>query len=67
MMSKAFQDGALGYATGTGYVVFLIFGLANVALLRLGAKAEVDCLMGAAASRSSPTVALSATRVEIDF
>jgi raffinose/stachyose/melibiose transport system permease protein len=33
MMAKAFQDGALSYAAAMGYVLFLIVGLASVALL----------------------------------
>jgi raffinose/stachyose/melibiose transport system permease protein len=35
MMSKAFQDGAMSYAAAMGYVLFLIVGLACVALLAL--------------------------------
>ena len=35
MMSKAFQDGAVSYAAAMGYFLFLIVGLACVALVAL--------------------------------
>jgi raffinose/stachyose/melibiose transport system permease protein len=42
MMSKAFQDGAMSYAAAMGYVLFLIVGLACVALLALLRRQRFD-------------------------
>ncbi|TIU09744.1 MAG: sugar ABC transporter permease, partial [Mesorhizobium sp.] len=42
MMSKAFQDGAMSYAAAIGYVLFLIVGLASVALLALMRRQRLE-------------------------
>ena len=45
MMSKAFQDGAMSYAAAMGYFLFLIVGLACVALAGAHASLQVHRLM----------------------
>jgi ABC-type sugar transport system permease subunit len=41
MITKAFQDGQLSYASAMGYVLFLIVGLASVLLLALMQRSKV--------------------------
>lgn len=42
MVKRAFQDGAMGYASAMGYALFLIVGLLSVALLALIRRTRLD-------------------------
>ncbi len=42
MMKRAFQDGAMGYASAMGYALFLIVGLLSVGLLALMRRTRLD-------------------------
>ncbi|WP_245469869.1 sugar ABC transporter permease [Mesorhizobium sp. M2C.T.Ca.TU.002.02.1.1] len=42
MMKRAFQDGAMGYASAMGYALFLIVGLLSVGLLALMRKTRLE-------------------------
>ena len=54
MMREAFLNGAMGYASAMGYVLFLIVGLLSVGLVGLMRAGATSLMAEAAAIRSKP-------------